>query len=167
MAAFDSRNGCQSPIESGRNWAREGSSVQPTSPRCLDGGAAQDLGVQLVGAGHDLVLNLVEAHQQRLDVQRQPVLGGLPLEGVRDPLVPVDQGPVAIYGDPFDLAALGEGHDGAGLWQPAPSGLLPTPPAGSAGECQRLLVLEQHGDEIADLGVAGLSGSKRLLGCTV
>ena len=50
--------------ESGRKPEREGSSGQPRSLGDLDGRAAQDLGVELVGAALDLALDLVEEREQ-------------------------------------------------------------------------------------------------------
>ena len=45
-----SLNGGQRETDSGRKPEREGSSGQPSSREIGDGGAAQDLGVELVGA---------------------------------------------------------------------------------------------------------------------
>ena len=53
-----SLKGRQRVTESGRNWARDGSSGQPELLGDVDRGAAQDLGVELVGAAHDLPLVL-------------------------------------------------------------------------------------------------------------
>ena len=62
-------------------------------------------------------LDLEEALQERLLVDREPVAVGLLLEGVADPLLPVDQGAVAVRGHPLDVFELRKGHEAAGLWQ--------------------------------------------------
>ena len=59
-----SLNGGQRLTESGRKPEREGSSGQPSSLGDLHGGAAQDLGVELVGAALDLLLGLQEERDQ-------------------------------------------------------------------------------------------------------
>ena len=74
-----------------------------------DGHAAQDLGVELVGAALDLALVLVEAGDDLLRIlDREAVARGLLLEGVEDALFPVDQGAVDVEGDEVDLG--GERH---------------------------------------------------------
>src|SRR5262249_32146271 len=70
------------------------------------------LGVELVGAAHDLGLNLEEAVDELLSVEREPVALGLLFERVEDPLLPIDQGAVAIGGDPRDVFELWNCHDG-------------------------------------------------------
>ena len=55
-----SLNGCQRCTESGRKPERDGSSGQPELLGDLHRGAAQHLGVELVGPGLDLLLDLVE-----------------------------------------------------------------------------------------------------------
>jgi hypothetical protein len=68
------------------------------------GHAAQDLGVELVGAALDLALVLVEAGDDLLRVlDREAIARGLLLEGVEDALLPVDQGAVDIESDEVDL----------------------------------------------------------------
>ena len=86
--------------------------------RDLDDRPPQDLRVELVGAGHDLGLDLEEALQERLLLEAEPVLLGLLAAGVDDPLLPVDQGAVAVSGDPVDVLQRRQRHGkGAALWQ--------------------------------------------------
>ena len=115
IAAFASRKGGHDATLSGRNWAREGSIVQPISSGGLHRGPAQDLGVELVGTGHDLGLDLEEALQEGALVDREAIAIGLPLEGVADALLPVDQGAVAIRGHPLDVFELRKGHESRGI----------------------------------------------------
>ena len=69
----------------------------------LDGRAAQDLGVELVGAALDLALDLVEVADELLAVDREAVAGSLRSEGIDDALFPVDERAVDIEGDEVDL----------------------------------------------------------------
>ena len=69
----------------------------------LHGGAAQDLGVELVGAALDLLLDLVEQRDQLVAVDREAVALGLLRERVVDPGLPVDQGAVDVEGDEGDF----------------------------------------------------------------
>jgi hypothetical protein len=70
--------------------------------------AAQDLGVQLVGAGLDLLLGLHEQGDELLAGEGVAVLVGLLGEGVVDPGLPVDQGSVDVERDERDF--LGQRH---------------------------------------------------------
>ena len=112
-------------------------------------------------------LDLEEALQQALHVEGEAVAVGLPLEGVEDPLLPIDQGAVAIGGHPFDLSELWEGHDGAGLWQPAPPGPS-RPPCRSAREPQMLLVARATCRRTAPISVLPTCAARSgFSGCTV
>src|SRR4029077_17352300 len=75
---------------------------------------AQDLRVELVGPGHELGLLLEEALQEGWTVDREAIPVGLPLEGVHDALLPVDQGAIAIRGYPLDVFQLWKGHESRG-----------------------------------------------------
>jgi succinyl-CoA synthetase beta subunit len=69
-----------------------------------DGHAAQDLGVELVGAAFDLALVLVEAGDDLLRIlDREAVARGLLLKGVEDSLFPIDQGAVDVERYEVDL----------------------------------------------------------------
>src|SRR5436190_20153782 len=70
----------------------------------LDRRAAQDLGVQLVGAALDLARDLVEERDDLFQVDREAVALRLALERVPDALFPIDEGAVDVEGDPVDLA---------------------------------------------------------------
>ena len=74
----------------------------------LHGGAAQDLGVELVGAALDLLLRLLEEVDELVARDRVAVLLGLLGERLVDPGVGVDQGSVDVEGDEGDF--LGERH---------------------------------------------------------
>src|SRR5215212_699552 len=65
--------------------------------------AAQDFGVELVGAPLDVLLGLHEERDQPVALDREPVALGFPREGVGDPLLPIDEGPVDVERHPFDL----------------------------------------------------------------
>ena len=71
--------------------------------RDLDGGAAQDLGVELVRAALDLLLGLEEERDELLLGERVAVLLGLLGEGVVRAGLPVDQGAVDVEGDEGDF----------------------------------------------------------------
>ena len=75
----------------------------------LHGGAAQDLGVELVGAALDLLLGLLEERDQLVAVDREAVALGLLRERLVDPGLPVDEGAVDVEGDEVDF--LGERHE--------------------------------------------------------
>ena len=68
----------------------------------LDRGAAQHLGVQLVGAGLDLLLDLVEERDQLVALDREAVALGLGAERLEGAGVPVDQGAVDVEGHKRD-----------------------------------------------------------------
>jgi hypothetical protein len=72
----------------------------------LHRGAAQHLRVELVRARHDLCLDLEETVEERALVDGEPIAVGLPLEGVADALLPVDQSAVAIRRHPLDVFQL-------------------------------------------------------------
>src|SRR4029453_17992666 len=78
--------------------------------RYLDDRAAQHLGVQFVGAGHDFGLHLEEARQEGPLLEAEAVLGRLLLARFDDPLLPVDLGSVAVGGYPLDGFETREGH---------------------------------------------------------
>ena len=69
----------------------------------LHRGAPQHLGVELVGAGLDLLLDLVEERDQLVALDREAVALGLGAERVVDAGLPVDQGAVDVEGDERDL----------------------------------------------------------------
>ena len=106
-SAFVSRNGGQDGMLFGRKLERTGSSSQPSSSAHAHRRAPQDLGVQLVGAGHDLALGLQEQRDQLVAVDREAVLLGLLLERLVDAGLPVDQGPVDLEAD--EVRFLGRG----------------------------------------------------------
>ncbi len=74
----------------------------------LDGGAAQDLGVELVGPALDVLLGLEEQRDQLVARERVPVLLGFLGERVVGARLPVDQGAVDVERDVGDF--LGERH---------------------------------------------------------
>ena len=76
----------------------------------LDARPAQDLGVELIRPAHHLGLDLEEALDQRRLVEAEAILVGLGAKRVRDPLLPVDQGSVAVRGHPLDRFERGKGH---------------------------------------------------------
>src|SRR5215218_10115967 len=97
----------------------------------FDDRAAQHLGVELVGAGHDFRLDFEEALEEGPLFEAETVLGRLFLAGVDDPFLPVDEGPVAIGGDPFDVFEAGQGHERARHYViriVCRAALLPAPP---------------------------------------
>ena len=102
-SAFVSRNGGHEGMLLGRKLERTGSSSQPSSSAHAHRRAPQDLGVQLVGAGHDLPLRLEEQRDQLVPVDREAVLLGLLLECLVDAGLPVDQGPVDLQAHEIDL----------------------------------------------------------------
>src|SRR5688500_3580249 len=119
----------------------------------LDRGPAQDLGVELVRARHDLRLDLEKALDQGALVDREPVLGRMRGEGIADPLLPVDQGAVAVSGHPIDLFQLRQGHRRRGI-----IGTAPGPPTGDR-LADLMDLLEYQGKEVfARHGVAVPSG---------
>src|SRR5215218_10189570 len=69
----------------------------------LDGGAAQDLGVELVGPALDLLLGLEEEREQLGTRQRVAVLVGFLGERVVDTRLPIDEGAVDVEGDVGDF----------------------------------------------------------------
>ena len=74
-------------------------------------GAAQHLGVELIGAADDVRLDLEEPLHQRRLVEAEAVPLGLGVERVENPLLPVDQGSVAVGGDPGDVLELRQRHE--------------------------------------------------------
>ncbi len=66
----------------------------------LDRGPAQNLGVELVGATHDLRLDLEEALDELILVVGEAVALGLLFERLEDALLPIDQGAIAVGGHP-------------------------------------------------------------------
>ena len=56
-------------------------------------------------------------YRKRLLVEAEAVLDRPRLERVEDPLLPVDQGAVAVGSHPRDVLSFGSGHSGAALWQ--------------------------------------------------
>ncbi len=74
----------------------------------LDGRAAQHLGVELVRARLDLLLDRVEERDQRVAVDREAVALGLLAERVVGARLPVDQGAVDVECDERDV--LGKRH---------------------------------------------------------
>src|SRR5215213_6231882 len=74
----------------------------------LDGGPAQDLGVELVGPALDLLLRLHEERDQLVAGERVAVFLGFLGECVVDTRLPVDQGAVDVERDVGDF--LGERH---------------------------------------------------------
>ena len=108
IAAFASRNGMPVGDAVGQELGPRGLELPADLAGDLDRGAAQDLGVELVGAAHDLGLDLEEAVDELLLVEAEAVLGRPPWERVEDPLLPVDQGAVAVGGDPLDVFELGK-----------------------------------------------------------
>jgi hypothetical protein len=83
----------------------------------LYGRPAQDLGVELVGAAHDLGLHLEEALDERPLVERESVALRLLAKRVGEPLLPIDQGPVAVSGNPLDVLEMRERHARAGEYR--------------------------------------------------
>ena len=73
----------------------------------LHRGAAQHLGVELVGAGFDLLLDLVEQRQELVALDREAVALGLRAERLVGACVPVDQRPVDVEGDKRDCSSEG------------------------------------------------------------
>src|SRR3954468_20909136 len=85
-------------------------------------GPAQDLGVELVGARHDLALDGEEAIDDVVAVDLDAVARGLLGEGLVGAGLPVDEGAVDVEADEGDV--LGNGHVRAGI-MPIPSGAGP------------------------------------------
>src|SRR4051794_4482961 len=81
----------------------------------FDDRAAQHLGVELVGAGHDFGLDLHEALEEGALFEAEAVFGRLLLAGLDDPLLPVDQGAVTVGGHPFDVFETRKGHGQRGI----------------------------------------------------
>src|SRR3954451_3004547 len=106
-------------------------------------GAAQDLGVELVGARHDLALDGEEALDDVVAVDLDAVARRLSGEGVVGAALPVDQRAVDVEGDEGDV--LGDGHVRRGI-MPIPPGRRP---AGRALECPPLMdLLEYQGKQL-------------------
>ena len=140
---FVSLNGRQRGSEAGQEARARGLERPLELLRDLDGGAAQDLGVELVGAALDLVLELEEAREDRRRVlEGEAVALRLVLEGGVDARLPVDQRAVDVERDPSDLR--GERHMRlilgiVALFAPGARGCArPSARAGDAGDDEPL-----------------------------
>src|SRR5262249_17228021 len=63
----------------------------------------------------DLRLDLEEAIEEGPLLDRQAIPVRLLLEGIADPLLPVDQGSVTVGGHPLDVFQLRKGHQSRGI----------------------------------------------------
>src|SRR5262249_7229485 len=76
----------------------------------LDDRPPEDLSVKLVGAGHDLGLDLHKAGEEGTFLEAEAVFGRLFFAGLDDALLPIDQGAVAIGRNPFNAFKTWKGH---------------------------------------------------------
>ena len=114
------------------------------------GGAAQDLGVQLVRAALDLALDLDEARDQHVAVDREAVAVGLLLEGVVDAGLPVDQGAVAVEGDELDVFGKCHSVVSIGSAPPGAAAQHPIYPRMDLLEYQGKQLFAKHGVPVPD-----------------
>src|SRR3954447_5166375 len=91
------------------------------------GGAAQDLGIELIRAADDFRLDLEEPAKERFLVETEPVAVCFPAKTLEDSLLPIDEGAVAIRGHPRDVLELREGHEPRDYAKRDLSGLGPCP----------------------------------------
>ena len=101
--AFVSRKGAQRGHAVRQEVRARGLQLPAELGRHAHGGAAQHLRVELVRAALDVALDVDEARDQHVAVDREAVAVGLLLEGVVDPGLPVDEGAVAVERDEFDV----------------------------------------------------------------
>jgi hypothetical protein len=101
--AFVSRNGPQAGTLFGRKFGARRLELPAQLAGHPHRGPAQHLGIQLVRPALDLALNIDEAGDQNIAVDREPVTVGLLLECVVHPCLPIDQGAVTIERDEFDV----------------------------------------------------------------
>src|SRR3954453_18938091 len=88
-----------------RQEARPARLERPVDALCdLDGGAAQHLGVELIGPTLDLARDLVEEADHLVAIDGEAVPLGLTLERVGNALLPVYERAIDIESDPVDLA---------------------------------------------------------------